>query len=84
MVDAVGSKTLQSEWSDIANFYSDCIFLEYIDITNNDSVTKYTYKEFDVIINKVANHFLSIGVESGELVGLHFFNSPHYVACFWH
>ena len=82
MVDAVGSKTLQSEWNDIACYYSDCIFLEYIDITNNDTVTKYTYKEFDFIVKQVANHFLAIGIDKGELVGLHFFNSPYYLACF--
>ncbi|MGI6580285.1 MAG: AMP-binding protein [Saccharofermentanales bacterium] len=82
MVDAVGSKTLQSEWNDIADYYSDCIFLEYVDITNNDTVTKYSYKEFDVIVKKVVNHFLSIGIDQGELVGLHFFNSPYYIACF--
>ena len=75
----MGSRTLRSQWDETVRYYPDSLFLEFI--STQDQVTRYTYAQFDRLVKRAANFFLSLGVEKGELVALHMHNSPEYIVC---
>lgn len=77
--DAVGSRTLRSQWDETVKFYFDQTFLEYVSV--EDQVTRYTYGEFDRLVKQTANFFLDLGIQKGEFVALHLHNKPQYLYC---
>ena len=79
MTDIVGSRTLRSQWDETVRFYPENIFLEYV--STKDEVSSFTYAAFDRQVKQVANCFLELGIQKGELVALHLHNRPEYLLC---
>lgn len=44
---------------------------------------KFTWKEFDNRINKLANAFLDLGVKKGEKIAIALYNSPEWMECYY-
>lgn len=79
MTDIVGNRTLKSQWDDTVRHCPNRTFLEYISV--EDQVTTFSYADFDAMVKKAANLFLSLGVRQGELVSTHLHNCPLYLVC---
>lgn len=79
MTNMVGNRTLQRQWNETAVFYSQNTFLEFVSV--KDEVTSFTYAEFDKLVKKAANLFISMGIKKGELIAVHLHNTPMYLVC---
>lgn len=79
IADIVGNRTLKCQWDETVALYGDNRFLTYISV--EDTVSHYTYKEFNLMVMQTANLFLDLGIQKGELVALHLHNRPEYLIC---
>lgn len=78
-MDTVGNRNLVDLWRDLAENSAGRTFLVFEDRWGR--VVEYTYGEFDALINKTANLFLSIGVTPGSAVAVHMHNCPELLMC---
>ncbi len=79
MTDIVGNETLRDLWESVVERRGARSFLTF---QNRDGgVFEYTYAEFDKEINRIANVFLTLGVEKGDYVALHLHSSPEFLMC---
>lgn len=79
IADIVGNRTLKSMWNETVKYYGSNTFLTYISV--DDTVSHYTYSEFDTLVKKTANLFLDMGIKKDTLIGLHLHNKPEYIIC---
>ena len=79
MVDIVGNETLASLWDKLAGECGDKEFLIFQG--RNGSVTSYSYRLFNNMINQTANMFLSQGVKRGEHVAVQMHTCPEFLMC---
>ncbi|MDO5335663.1 MAG: crotonobetaine/carnitine-CoA ligase [Coriobacteriia bacterium] len=79
MTDIVGDETLRSLWETMATRWGDHEFLIFENRIGG--VFEYTYSQFDEDVNRIANVFLSLGVQKGDHVALHLHSSPEFMMC---
>ena len=78
MCGIVGNENIRSLWDGLARCKGDREFLVFEDC--DGAVTRFTYAQFDALINRTANYFLELGVEKGENVAVQLYNSPEYLS----
>ncbi len=76
-MDCIGSKNLRKVIELKVNQFSDKEFIVFED--RNGYVVRYSYAQFDELVNKYANILLKIGVKKNEKVVVHLLNSPEYL-----
>ena len=79
MTDIVGNETLRDLWVSVVERRGARSFLTFQNRAGG--VFEYTYAEFDKEINRIANVFLSLGVEKGDYVALQLHSSPEFLMC---
>ena len=79
MTDIVGNETLRDLWVSVVERRGARSFLTFQNRAGG--VFEYTYAEFDKEINRIANVFLSLGVEKGDHVALQLHSSPEFLMC---
>ena len=78
MATSVGNENLRDLWNELSTSRGDHLFL--ISQDRFGAERRFTYREFDRLINRTANYFLSLGIRPGENVAIQLYNSPEYVA----
>ena len=79
MTDIVGNETLRNLWHNLATGRGDRDFLVFQNRVGG--VFRYTYAAFDAEINRIANVFISLGIEKGDRVALQLHTSPEFLMC---
>lgn len=78
MCGIVGNENIRNLWDGLVRYKGDREFLVFEDC--DGTVTRFTYAQFDALINRTANYFLELGVEKGENVAVQLYNSPEYLS----
>ena len=68
MCGIVGNENIRNLWDGLVRYKGDREFLVFEDC--DGTVTRFTYAQFDALINRTANYFLELGVEKGENVAV--------------
>lgn len=76
-MDCIGTKNLRKVIEHKVNQFADKECLVFEDRDGN--VIRYTYAQFDEMVNKYANILLSKGIKKGDKVTVHLVNSPEYL-----
>lgn len=79
MADIVGNETLRDLWQSVVERKGRRHFLTFQNRVGD--VFEYTYAAFDEDVNRIANVFLDLGIEKGDLVALHLHSSPEFLMC---
>jgi crotonobetaine/carnitine-CoA ligase len=76
-MDVIGTKTIRDVIELKTSLFGDkeCIVFE----DREGNVIRYTYTQFNEMINKYANILLSKGIKKGDAVTVHLLNSPEYL-----
>src|SRR5262249_21454427 len=75
-----GTRTLGSALEDKAQRFPDRTFLIFEDATG--STARWTWREFDTLVNRVAHLLLARGLRPGDKFNLHLGNCPEFLL-FW-
>ena len=78
MCGIVGNENIRNLWDGLARYKGDREFLVFEDC--DGTVTRFTYGQFNALINRTANYFLELGVVKGENVAVQLYNSPVYLS----
>jgi crotonobetaine/carnitine-CoA ligase len=76
----VGNRTLRSALEDKARRFADEPFLVYEEATR--ATARWTWREFDADVNRVAHLLLARGLRHGDKFNLHLGNCPEFLL-FW-
>jgi len=76
-MDCIGTKNLRQVFELKVKQFTDREAIVFEDRDGN--VTRYTYQQFDDMVNKYANILLSKGIKKGDKVIVHLLNSPEYL-----
>ncbi|MDR1431505.1 MAG: AMP-binding protein [Propionibacteriaceae bacterium] len=79
MVDIVGNMGIAAAWDAAVRFAGDRPFLVFLGPDGHRA--EYSYREFNLEINRAANAFRGIGVGQGTMVLLQVGNSPEFLTC---
>ncbi len=77
----VGQRTLRKVLEHHARTQPDKTFLIFED--HQEQSHRYTYRQFDRIVNRTANGLLDLGVTKGDRVNLHLTNCPEFLFCWF-
>ena len=77
----VGKRNLRSALEQKARAHADRTFLIFEGA--DESVRRYTYGQFDRLVNRLANGLLQRGVRKGDKVNVHLTNCPEFVICWF-
>lgn len=78
MCGIVGNENIRSLWDGLVDARGGHEFLVFEDC--DGAVRRYTYAEFDALINRTANYFDSIGIRKGQNVAVQLYNSPEFIS----
>ncbi|MCK5010350.1 MAG: AMP-binding protein, partial [Deltaproteobacteria bacterium] len=76
-MDVIGNRNLRWLIEKKVKDYADKEFIVFEDRLGN--VHRYTYAEFDEVVNKYANILNGLGIKKGDKVNVHLLNSPEYL-----
>ena len=73
-MNIVGNRNLRKLLEHNVNIYPKKIYLLYEDPEGNR--VKYTYEQFNLVVNRVANGLLKLGVKNRDKINIHLTNRP--------
>jgi crotonobetaine/carnitine-CoA ligase len=76
-MDHIGERTIRDLLEERVALYGDREFLVFED--RSGAIERYTYREFDAQVNRVANGLLAENIASDEKVVVHLPNSPAFL-----
>ena len=79
VADIVGNGTVQSLWDGLVVACGERTFLRFRDRAGG--TRSYTYHAFHQEINRAANVFVRLGIQTGERVAVQLCTCPEFIAC---
>ncbi len=80
-MDCIGTQNLKNVLQHKVELFADREFLVFED--KNERVSRLTYKDFYILVNKFANLLYSKGIKKGDKVIVHLGNCPEHLISFF-